>query len=480
MLRLKRIIAMVICTIFAITLCACGSGAGKNVASDSVKELTWFIRASEPEGFDEVLEAANVYLKDKMNIKLDLQCIEPGDYEQKAQLALASGEQVDIMWTSNWANQYQPNVAKNAFLALDEYLENSELSELKEYYSDGIWEATRVAGKIYGVPVEQVLYDQPGIMFSAAIAERNNVTDAIYSMESIDDLEEIYSAVRAGESEDVVITANTYQHFKPYYSKVSGYYVENGEVVKDPFDELGYAKRMRSWNEMRFFPKDIATFTDEEAMIGEEKIFGSYDRYLPGVEGKNELYYGYDTICLPTGEAVLSREGVQSTLFALPMTCSDPVTALKFINLMLHDEYLLNLICYGIEGRDFTIIEGTNPKRMERDAGGYYIAEYVVGSQFLAYLSPEYDDGVWEETRKANEEARVDDYIGFSFDPEPVESEISQVSAASREYTTILGYGLEADVESVYYEKEKKLDLAGRQVVIDEINRQIKAWQDEQ
>ena len=29
------------------------------------------------------------------------------------------------------------------------------------------------------------------------------------------------------------------------------------------------------------------------------------------------------------------------------------------------------------------------------ESGGYYISEYMIGSQFLAYLVPSYEDGVW-------------------------------------------------------------------------------------
>lgn len=60
----------------------------------------------------------------------------------------------------------------------------------------------------------------------------------------------------------------------------------------------------------------------------------------------------------------------------------NPIRALKFLELMHKDEYLLNLICYGIEGRDYTK-DSSNPKRINRESGGYYIPEFMVGSQFL-------------------------------------------------------------------------------------------------
>ena len=64
---------------------------------------------------------------------------------------------------------------------------------------------------------------------------------------------------------------------------------------------------------------------------------------------------------------------------------------MKLLELMHTDKYLLNLICYGIEGRDYTK-DPNDENRMIRDSGGYYISEYLVGNQFLAYLVPSYED----------------------------------------------------------------------------------------
>ena len=115
---------------------------------------------------------------------------------------------------------------------------------------------------------------------------------------------------------------------------------------------------------------------------------------------------------------------------------------------------------------------------MNREQGGYYLAEFLIGSQFLAYLAPSYEDGVWEETKKANEEAYVDPNIGFCFDPSSVESDISQVSAVKQEFSDIFAYGL-SDPEitiPAYYEK---LELAGFNQIGDEIKAQYSEWKNQ-
>ena len=145
---------------------------------------------------------------------------------------------------------------------------------------------------------------------------------------------------------------------------------------------------------------------------------------------------------------------------------------------MHQDEYLLNLLCYGLEGRDYTK-DPDNPKRMVRESGGYYIGEFMVGSQFLAYLVPSYEDGVWEETRKENKGADIDPNIGFSFDSKPVETEISNVSAVTTEYKG-LDTGLYDNYDEVYLEQQEKLSLAGSDIIKEEIERQYDTWKSNQ
>ena len=485
MKKLSRIISAVLALSIAVSLCACGSSnSGKKkagiIADDPEKhvDLVWYIRTSEPSGFKEVMEKANEYVEEKLNASLDIQCIEPGDYDSKVQLALASDEAVDIIWTSNWANRYEPNVAKGAFLALDDYLELPELASLKARYKDGIWEAATIGGKIYGVPVEQVLYSQNGMTFIKDISEKYNLTDKIDAASSMDDIEEIYDVVREGEPSDFAITTSDSSYFIDHGERSStagGYDIINDKVT-DSYDEnFEMAKIKRRWNEKGFFPADIATLDDTSSLVKQKKVYSNYSRHLPGDAGKFKLSNGYDVIAIPTSRAILNRSGVQSTLNAISANSKNPVRALRLIDLLFEDQYLLNLLCYGLEGRDYEK-DPNDPNRMNRDAGSaYYIAEFMVGSQFLAYLAPSYEDGVWEQTKKENEEADVDPYIGFSFDPAPVESEMSQISSVKQEYSKILGFGLQ-DPEVVFPERQEKLDTAGRKVVMDEVQRQLDEW----
>lgn len=486
----KRIISGVLSLAMIISLCACGGNGGKSksaglIADDETEKvnIVWFISTSEPKGFKDVMDAANEYLGEKLNISLDLRCIEPGDYDSKVQLAAAAGEQCDIIWTSNWSNDYEGNVSKHAFLAIDDYLELPELSRIKNLYKEQIWDACRVNGSIYGVPVEQVLHQQSGMWFIKDICDKYNI-DPYTQIKTTDDLEDVYQTVRDGEPDSLLMTVQGLRVGTTLNQEVaSGWCLDENGNATDRSDETDYGidwyARMRRWNQKGFFPVDIATFEDKTPYLNEGKLFSSYDRYMAGSEDKVNLRYDYKVCQIPTSNRLITRTAVQSTLLAINYNCKNPVRALKLIQLMHEDEYMLNLLCYGIEGRDYTRDDPSNPKRMNRDSDGYYIAEFMMGSQFLAYLAPSYGDSVWEDTKVENDTADIDPNIGFSFDRSGVATEITNVSSVNGEYTG-LNSGLYENYEEMYNELQEKRKLAGSDIIKDEIERQYKEWKDAQ
>lgn len=483
-----RLLSALVCAVMlASCLCACGSGKDKdgnsaNIIADNPDEhvkLVWYIRTPEPRGFKEVMEEANKQLKDKLNVTLDLRCVEPGDYDAKMQLASASGEEFDLEWTAAGANDYQGNVTKNAFMDITDYLETDELKYIKNLYRDAIWDACRVNGKIYGIPVEQVIYNQDSIQFLKSYMDKYNI-NPYEKLKTMDDLEDIYATVHAGEPDLIMTTAVYGVWFEKGTNLPGTWSIDKNGVVTDFSDRpnrgLEGAKIARRWYENGYFPVDIATFSETESYLNQGKILSYYQRYLPGVEGKAKIKRGYDVNIVPTSDKIISRSSVQSTLTAVSFTSKHPMRALKLVQLLHQDADLLNLICYGIEGRDYTK-DPENPKRMNRDSGAYYVAEFMIGSQFLAYLVPSYEDGVWEETKAENEAADIDPNIGFSFDRKPVETEIANVSAVTEEYKG-MSFGLYEDVESVYNEREEKYGKAGKYIIKEEIERQFKEWKE--
>ena len=346
---------------------------------------------------------------------------------------------------------------------------------MQKFYTDDIWDAVSVNGKIYGVPNNQVLYDQSGVWFIKDIVDKYNLP--VEDIKSLDDMTAIYQTVKDNEPNLITLRAGQTVWFQEKMTSVGSTFlsITKDGTITDRIDEtMPRYKVMRDWYERGFFPADVATMTDETSLIKAGKIFSRYNRQLPGASEKHRITNDYDVINVATGEPMIGRGSVQSTVTAVSATSENPIRALKLIELMQTDKYLANLMFYGIEGRDYEK-DPDNPNVISRKSDSYYVSEFLVGNQFLGYILPAYYDTVWEETDEANKAAPVDPFIGFSFDPTPVESEVTQMAAVSKEYSKIVGNGLQ-DPDVVVPEYMAKLDTAGKQKVMDEIEKQFNEW----
>ena len=146
---------------------------------------------------------------------------------------------------------------------------------------------------------------------------------------------------------------------------------------------------------------------------------------------------------------------------------------MRFYDLLFADKALYNLLVFGIEGQDYNMVDETH---LEQIADAYQGTAWMMGNQFNAILKVGQENGVWEETIEGNATAEVDALVGFVVDRTPVETELAAIRAISLEYGTILSYGLTADIQGTYEEMHAKIEAAGMQTVIDELQSQVDAF----
>ncbi len=99
-----------------------------------------------------------------------------------------------------------------------------------------------------------------------------------------------------------------------------------------------------------------------------------------------------------------------------------------------------------------------------------------MGNQFNADLLEGQADGVWEETDRINREADVSPVSGFSFDQTKVSSEIAKIAAVKEEYKNLAFFD---NWETQFDDFIKKLDAAGLDTYLAELQRQLDEWRAE-
>lgn len=463
-----RVIAL--CAVLVLSAgMACAAGSQESPGTeDTVPTLVWHLRWSPPEHEDSVTTALDEMLVEKIGAKLDLNFIEPGDYNERMRLIMAANEQHDLQFTARWANRYDNNVLSGAYIPLGEMLPSYQplLTSMPEY----VWDGVRVDGEVYAVPNYQLMYNHPGIWVNKRLADKYGLDPS--GIEFIRELVPYFEAVRDNE-ENVIPTREGYPDFYDTETwprvGISNFDPVTYKLVRRT-DLEGY-RAMREWNLAGFFPADVATLKDDTALIRSERIFSDSTRVKPGGDAEFASRNGFEVYNIPLDVPRTSKNSVQSTLTAISVTSENPEKAMDLIQLAHVDAEFLNLLVFGIEGQDY---EFTGESSIDPAEDAWSVPAWMVGNQFLAYTLPGQSPDVWEETERLNREAVPDPFMTFSLDREPIANELNQYNAIMDEYEDILDNGLD-DPDKVFAEREERVsDLVP--VIMAEVQRQVDEW----
>ncbi|GAA4653192.1 hypothetical protein GCM10023142_03300 [Anaerocolumna aminovalerica] len=143
------------------SLSACKAKETATSKNDNeVVELTWYQIGDRQKDADMVIEEVNKYTAEKIGVKLNVINVGWGDYNQKMQVVINTGDKWDLCFTCSWANDYLQNSQKGAFLELDDLLKK-EGKEMYDIIDQRFWNAAKVGGVTYAVPSEKEIGSCP-------------------------------------------------------------------------------------------------------------------------------------------------------------------------------------------------------------------------------------------------------------------------------------------------------------------------------
>lgn len=454
--------------------------------------LKWYIGGNTPQAdIDTVQQAMSDYVNETydLNIELDIICSDYGSYNDKMQMVISGGEEYDICWTSSWCNNYLVNVNKNAYISLDDLLVEYG-QELYESIPESIWDGVRVNGEIYGIPNYQLMCKQCAVAIPTKYVEEFDLD--VESIHALYDLEDFLYAVKEKYPDMYPLAAYSRMFnnfalamgfeeiidvgypgcFKMYDETCTVY----NQFKSEEFRE--YCEYMYKWAQDGIIRMDAISVQENAVpdMQAGLHAVGVEPTYYPELE--NSRWYGQfggqDCTMIILSDAYSSTMATISTLNSISTTCKNPEIAMQFLNLMNTDSVLYNMACFGIEGVHYTLNE--NGTVTSDDTAGYNPnTDWVFGNQFNAYARDTQSPDIWEKVLAFSENANVSCAMGFSFNSESVESEVSAISAVSGEYLPQLSVGA-VDPDVAIPEMLKKLEDAGCDVVMEEMQRQVDEW----
>jgi putative aldouronate transport system substrate-binding protein len=433
-------------------------------------ELIWYYPQNKANtDLQLVNDEVNKITKEKINATVKLQPVDFANYEQKLNTIVAANEAIDIIWTSSWLFNWVANVNKGAFQPIDDLLK-SHGQKLFQSMPEKFWNDGKMNGKMYAVPNYQVSAQRPGLVIAKRFVDKYKLDIST---------EPFLKQIKEGEPGITPFGTTRGFYTAMLYgidTKVPVYLNDtNHKVLPDVTEEMKQNfKLAHSWYTKGYINEDAATLKNAADAYNKGTTAVWFDfTGKPGSEVEFKAANGgHDVVLVPLAKSVYT--GAVSTMNAISRTSKNPERAMMFLELVNTDKQLYNILVYGIEGKHYTKTTG-NFIKINQDAGYFTNLDWVFGNISNEYLPEGAPADKIAQTIKVNDEAAVSPYYSFTFNTEPVKTELANVKAVNDEYYAALATGtLNPDEYLPVY--EEKLKKAGSDIIVAEKQKQLDEW----
>ena len=497
--RLQLVSVLLVAALLLLTACMPAGAPGApaadsgDMAGDFVPVTYTYASRGVPTDLEAVQNALNEILHEKIGVHLTLEPIDFGAYNDKMQLRLAAGEPCDIIFTAPWINSYTNNVANGVLAELDDLLQ-TEAPGLWASMPETTWDAARIKGKIYGVINQQIFPKPWGVHVRTDLLEKYN-----FSLDTVnkwEDMEPFLEAVKEGEGITPIVSADqgdsmwraTYYGYDPLDDGIGFIGVradDESMTVVNVLETQEYRDAVnltKKWVDAGYFSSNPPAADESRANFRAGLYAMGYHVEKPGNDIESETAYGWKfTIKNLTDPLILDTAGATATLNAICKTSPHPIEAMRVLELLNTDAEVYNLLSRGIEGAHWVWVDEANkvigyPEGMTAETSTYDPnTDWMFGNQFNAYYRDARQVGAWEATKAMNDGAFPATVLGFTVNTEPIKTELAQIKAVSDEFVVPVQNGWVA-YDDVADDVIARLNDAGMQTVIDEIQKQVDEW----
>lgn len=469
----------------------CGSSATSGGGKEEVVELVWYQIGDTQKDAQQVIDKVNEYTSEKIGVTLKVINVGWGDYNQKMQVVINTGDKWDLAFTCSWANDYLQNANKGAFLELDDLLQN-EGKEMYDVIDSRFWGAAKVAGVTYGVPNEKEIGSSPMWVFTKEYVDKYDIP--YEDIHTLEDLEPWLALIKEKEPEVVPMYLTKDYTAPTYMDKIQDpvgiEYGDDTLTVKNVFETdkmKDTLAAMRKYYMAGYINKDAATATDDKS-IKRFVTKGDGQPYAELIWGKD---LGYEVVTSEIMDTQVTNVSARGSLTAINKNSEHPNKAMELLNLVNTDLYLRNLLNYGIEGVHYETVavdekeakaaEGKKYiydkklKLIEEKKKDYSVPYWVQGGLFNTYVLNNEPIDKWNTFKEFNDASSEAPSFGFDFNLDPVSTQVAGFRNVLDEFGKSLYTG-SVDPEEYLPQLQKKLEATGIKDVIAEMQKQIDEW----
>jgi len=449
-----------------------------------------------------VYEELNKLAKRDLNATVEVQFLSFSDYQQRYPLLFATGETVDLIYTSDWAF-YDQEAVKGAFAEVTEEILQTYMPQTWEHQNPLSFEQAKIGGKAYFVPISLTpTAGASGVLIRGDLREKYGLPE----IKSIDDLEAYYDAVAKNEkgiypfaasknndtmrdlfvktmNELVVLKNGTSDYYHPYTGDAD-VRAEDLQWLHASDAYEAFVHKMKDWADRGFWSKNaVANNTAPRdafengtsasllwnigtLAVTQQTVEKTHPEWKPEIydltEGKKLMIGSYTS----DGMAVAAGSKHKERAFML-------------LDKMKFDEEYNNLMRLGIKRKHWNPVgedqwePGPDQEKYRFGTGGSW---GVKGEhERVATTQPP----IVKEIAASRESRTVQPVsLGLRIDERAIASEMAAINSAKTKYLPLLELGLVDDVDQWLEEYRTAAKQAGQEKVFAEVKAQLGAYLD--
>lgn len=496
---LVRVSAFCLAGVMALAMSACGntggqgdtgvdeSGNAKPLKSATLK----FTLPGDvaPQSQAAVLKAVEEKLKaDGLDFKLEFTYLPWGEYWNRVSMIAAAQEDYDIMWTHS--STIGGLISTDALMPLNTALD-AYGAELKKNVPDYYWSGVTVNDKIYGIPRTAPVAggQQMAFVRQDLLEKYNQEVPTTY-----EEMEQYFANVKANETDmksmDQDHSEWMLREFGQIYFPLGSFskwpvYIDVSEekmVVKSWYESEYFktiCERNRGFYEAGYRYAERGTVTDAESYFANGKLATVWSSELKPTERVDTLYAkdpnikGVNVMLNPDGEKYIFS--AVDNIISIYNSSSNVNESVAFFNWLRSSQENFDLFSYGVEGVNYKKVGDQISYDGISEENRYSPPAFAWSDTRFTRYSDKLDAAYVEELKTWDSDAKISPLNGFIVDTKPFQVEYAQLQAIEGEYVEDLTYGV-TEYGKVQADFFKKLNDAGLQKIIDEIQKQVDAF----
>lgn len=478
-----NIFTALIIVILLFPACSTISNVEENAAEKALPTLKVTAFKVDTEKFDGemIAKALDDYASALVGAHIDLQYVEHERYDQVFNKYAVSDSLPDVFFllSKDLANTLQKSGDLMPLDALIEdygqgIIDSVDPDFLKVYLQGGI---------TYAVPTVRDMARSMSFEYRVSIAEEYGID--MSSIKNYTDLTGVFSHLVDSNADIIPISSHNFTSWDPMGDELGVLlnYGQDTTVVNlyETAEYEEYCRTISEWSHEKFLLDTDASTVAINNFVRTPEIFGKRAGYWPGLPYVDSVDADDVIACAQFSDPYLYWDDLKRYAWGISSDCEHPEAAMKFLNLMYSDPYVINLLAYGIEGVHYEIIDEKNgiidfPPGVDVNTSGYaQFRGMQYGNLLIGYAWNGYPADVWEQTREFNNNAKRSMAFGFDYDKSPVTDEVYRCEKVVNEYACILDAGA-GNASDILARFRSELKTAGIDKIVAEKQRQLDAW----